>query len=334
MRVFLIRSSLILFIFGLLIFGGDKAAFALHPTETVTIATFWQRVDHTLTTLRQLKSEPESKVSSALDDLAHQWSQVDALSLPDPENPSTEITIPVDASFLVSELRQRPYNLNRLLNRFGDLQNVRSLSASRAFGKADLAALKVILESPDFQWNRVPSPLEKFWEEFWARINDWLNEFFGGNGEVSVPVPSEGLTIGASVLLIIVLLFVFRALFSDFLVDAAAKDEQMAGDELLTAESALQKAKDISRGGDYRTAVRYLYISSLLTLDERGLMRFDRSKTNREYLRSVAALPQLSAPLRDVIDVFDRVWYGFQPLDEDSFQHYAEKVDQLREQKK
>lgn len=335
MRVFLIRFSLILCIFGLLTFGGDKVALARTPTETITSEAFWQRIEQTLTTLRKLKSEPENTVAPALDELANQWAQVDALSLPDPENPSkAEITVPVDASFLVSELRQRPYNLNRLLNRFGDLQNARSLSPSRTFGKADLAALKVILENPDFQWDREPSPLEKFWEEFWARINDWLNELFGGNGEVNVPVPNEAFTIGASVILVIVLLFVFRALFSDFLIDAAAKDEQMAGDELLTAESALQKAKDISRGGDYRTAVRYLYISSLLTLDERGLMRFDRSKTNREYLRSVAALPQLSAPLRDVIDVFDRVWYGFQPLDEASFQHYAEKVDQLREQKK
>jgi hypothetical protein len=320
----------LLFLFALLIFVDGAPALALAPAESVTTQEFWQRVDQTITTLRGLKSQPKETIAPALDTLADQWSQLDALTLP---LGTSGKSTPLNASFLVSQLRKRPYDLNDLIDRFTDLQNAHSISATRTFGAADLAALQPILQSPDFQWDRPPSPLEELWNQIVTRFKKWMNDLFGQN-EISIPVPSEAFTIGASFVLLLILLYVFRNLFSDFFMDASAKDEQMAGDELLTAESALQKAKDISKGGDYRTAVRYLYISSLLTLDERGLMRFDRSKTNREYLRSVAAFPQLSAPLRDVIDVFDRVWYGFQPLDEDHFQHYAEKVDQLREQKK
>ena len=326
MRVFSRRFCLLLFL-GLLILLDGRPALALASAEGISVADFWQRVDKSLTTLQGLKSQPKETVIPALDALAEQWSQLDALTLPSGK------TAPLNASFLVSQLRQRPYDLDVLIKRFTDLQKARSISPSRSFGAADLAALQTILQNPDFQWDRPPSPLEELWNQFIARVKNWLNNLFGQN-EISIPVPGETFTIVAGVILLLILLYVFRNLFSDFFLDAAAKDEQMAGDELLTAESALQKARDISRGGDYRTAVRYLYISALLTLDERSLMRFDRSKTNREYLRSVAAFPQLSAPLRDVIDVFDRVWYGFQPLDEESFQHYAEKVDQLREQKK
>ena len=333
MRVFILRFGLALFLLGLLTFGGDHAALALTPAETISIETFWKRVDQTITTLRDLKSKPKETVNPALDTLAEEWSKLQALTVPDPENNAKTLTIPLDTSFLVSQLRKRPYELNQLTNRFSDLQKAHKRSPSRPFSQTDLNALKEILKNPDFEWDRPPSPLEEFWNQLWARINEWFNQLFNSS-EVRVPVPGEVFSIGASIILAIILVFVFRSLFGDFFLEAAAKDEQVAGDELLTAESALQKAKDISRGGDYRTAVRYLYISSLLTLDERGLMRFDRSKTNREYLRSVAAYPQLSAPLRDVIDVFDRVWYGFQPLDADSFQHYAEKVDQLREQKR
>ena len=109
---------------------------------------------------------------------------------------------------------------------------------------------------------------------------------------------------------------------------------EAAGDDAsLTAESALRRAQTLSQGGDYRTAVRYLYLSTLLLLEERGLLRYDRSQTNREYLRSLKGRPELASVLRDVIEVFDRVWYGFQPLDEAAYHHYAAQVQNLQQQK-
>jgi hypothetical protein len=327
MRAFAVRFSLLLVLLGVLISAGATSVLALPPRRALTPEEFWQRVDETLTTLHNLKPQPKELVTPALDALANQWSQLDALTLPG------GATAPLDTSFIVSQLRLRPYDLDSLSAIFTDLQNARHVAPTRTFGAADLAALQPILQRPEFQWNRPPSPFEEWWNDFWARVKEWFNELFGRD-EISIPVPGEVFTITASILLLLILLYVFRGLFADFITEASMDEEHMAGDELLTAESALQKAKEISRAGDYRTAVRYLYLSSLLTLDERGLLRFDRSKTNREYLRSVAAFPQLSAPLRDVIEVFDRVWYGFQPLDEDGFQHYVQKVDQLREQKK
>ena len=62
-------------------------------------------------------------------------------------------------------------------------------------------------------------------------------------------------------------------------------------------------------------------------------MRYDRSRTNREYLRSLSSKPELVKPLRDVIDVFDRVWYGFETVDEQTYQSYVKRVDELREKK-
>jgi len=334
MRSLTVQFRLLALSLGIFILANAAPVWALPARRAITPDEFWQRVDATLATLRGLKTQPKEVVTPALDKLADEWAQFDTLTLPDPQSAGTGGTsAPLDTSFLVFQLRQHPDSIDSLINLFTDLKNAGQGNPTRSFGAADLAALQPILERPEFQWDRPPSPLEQWWNDLWARINDWFNKLFGQNG-VNIPIPGDIFTIVAIILLVFVLLYVFRGLFSDFISEAAMDEEQMAGDELLTAETALQKAKDISRGGDYRTAVRYLYLSSLLTLDERGLMRFDRSKTNREYLRSVAAFPQLSVSLRDVIDVFDRVWYGFRTLDEDSFQHYVEKVDQLREQKK
>ena len=105
------------------------------------------------------------------------------------------------------------------------------------------------------------------------------------------------------------------------------------GGEPLTSEDAFEKAQALSRGGDYRSAVRYLYLSSLLLLDERGLLRYDRTKTNREYLRSISRSPGLAKPLGEVIEVFDDVWYGYHSLEEETFKHYSDRVQELKENK-
>ncbi len=80
---------------------------------------------------------------------------------------------------------------------------------------------------------------------------------------------------------------------------------------------------------DYRAAIRYLYLSSLLTLDERGLIRYDRTLTNREHLRQVADNQPLFDLLRPIVNVFDRVWYGFAPVDAALYQDFRQNVERL-----
>ena len=62
----------------------------------------------------------------------------------------------------------------------------------------------------------------------------------------------------------------------------------------------------------------------------RGLLRYDRSLTNREYLRSVAHVPELAGVLQDVVNIFDRVWYGYQPITPETYDRYAAQVQALR----
>ena len=141
------------------------------------------------------------------------------------------------------------------------------------------------------------------------------------------------LKIAAVFILIFSLFFVSRALSHSLVREAQLAAEEGENDELLTSKGAFKRAETLSIQRDYRNAIRYLYISSLLVLDEQGLMRYDRSRTNREYLRSVSSKPELVKPLQDVIDVFDRVWYGFEGVDEKTYQSYVERVDELREKK-
>ena len=141
------------------------------------------------------------------------------------------------------------------------------------------------------------------------------------------------LTVIVALILLAILAYVFRGLFTDLVKESNAGAFAEEDDRSLTSEIAFRKAQTLSVHGDYRTAVRYLYLSSLLLMEERGILRYDRSRTNREYLRSVSTHPNLAKPLKSVVDVFDRVWYGYEPLDESTYKEYVDEVEELKEQK-
>ena len=76
--------------------------------------------------------------------------------------------------------------------------------------------------------------------------------------------------------------------------------------------------------------MRYLYISALLWLDERDILRYDRALTNREYLERVRDNPALRARMAPIVETFDRVWYGHLPIDAESFAAYQQQIEALR----
>ncbi len=102
-------------------------------------------------------------------------------------------------------------------------------------------------------------------------------------------------------------------------------------DEPTTSQDARERADDSQAAQDYRTAMRYLYLASLLLLDERGVLHYDRALTNREHLRQVADQPALSDALRPVVNTYDRVWYGFAPVSEPMFELFRQNVERLRQ---
>jgi hypothetical protein len=197
----------------------------------------------------------------------------------------------------------------------------------------DKATLDNILSQPEFQYvSEEPNFFQRLWQDIRQAIEDFFLQLFPEGSATRLPL-SNLLVVLAAVLVAGVLAYALRGLIGDLTADAAMSAEDELGGEPLTAELALQRAQELSTGGDYRTAVRYLYLSSLLLLEERGLLRYDRSLTNREYLRTVAHRPELAATLREVIDVFDRVWYGFQTLSASEYDAYAQRVETLKQQR-
>ncbi len=302
------------------------SAATINESTSIGEDAYWQLVQSSLETVSRLDGLPDKEIKQKLADLASQWEAVTEVNV-------NGQVIPVDNGYLIGLLRADEPDLEQIGGLLNALLAAHEKQPARIFSTADLEPLHAILSLPEFAWAQpAPNPLSDWLQKLLEALDKLWRRIFGDE-PVRIPVNNTVLSVIATVILIVVFVFIFRSLFNDFI-----KEEHLNGDEdgenvPLTAESAFEKAQTLSRGGDYRSAVRYLYLSSLLALDERGVLRYDRSKTNREYLRSVSNSPELAAPLGEVIEVFDTVWYGYHSLEDESFQRYSDRVKELKEKR-
>lgn len=233
----------------------------------------------------------------------------------------------VDNRWLRAALADAEPNLPAIGARLGAVLDALAQPASAAPADAQ-ARLRAILDRPPFVAGEPSTP-------GWLRsLLEWLGRLLERIlRPIGSVVSNSGLGIAwviaiAGGLMIAAVLFVMlRGLRRNIVAEASAGDDPEAN---LTARAALEQASGLARGGDYRTAVRFLYLSALLWLDERNLLRYDRALTNREYLERVRANPALRARLAAVVETFDQVWYGHVPIDAETFARYQEQVEALR----
>ncbi len=302
---------------------------ASFPLSTIQDDEYWELVQSSRVAVSALATQPSDEIKKGLNALADQWEAVSAVEMDGQ-------VIPLDNSYLIRLLRAEEPDLKVIDGLLVIMQAEHEQAAQEVFSTDDLNSLHTILTQPEFTWAEpVRNPLNDWFQKIIDAINDLINDLLSsifGNNPLSGSINTFTVGIVASIILAVILIFVYRTLFNDFIKETQLNESE-EGSEPLTSEAAFDKAQSLSKGGDYRSAVRYLYLSSLLLMDERGILRYDRSKTNREYLRSVANAPELAKPLGEVIEVFDNVWYGYHDLEEESFRKYSDRVEELKGKK-
>jgi Domain of unknown function (DUF4129) len=294
---------------------------------TITVDKYWERIGQTQQSIIELEGKPEAKIRQQLNALASQWDLITAAELSD------HSIIQIDSTYLATELRSAYPDLKHLEKSLDALLQAHKEFPQNVFTIKDVDPLKQILARPEFQWDSGQTVEMPRWL---GNLLDVISKFLDRLIFVLANLIYQGrilLMVGAAILLLLVLFYISRNLSRSLVQNAQLAGDSSEGEGMLTSKGAIQRAQSLSTQGDYRNAIRYLYLSSLLVLDEQGLLRYDRSLTNREYLRSISSRPELANPLRDVIEVFDRVWYGFESVDEQTYQSYKEHVEELREKK-
>ena len=112
------------------------------------------------------------------------------------------------------------------------------------------------------------------------------------------------------------------------------KTRLVLGEEIAidgTSRELAEAGLAAARIGDFRTAVRKLYVSLLYELSELNLIELEDSATNHEYLRRASRLSGLAGPMRYLTDRFDYVWYGMFPSSAEDFAAYLARYEEAME---
>lgn len=245
-----------------------------------------------------------------------------------------QVTLPdggavaVDNGWLDLELSVGEPDLPLIAQRLGALLD----ALGRRGGAAPADAperLRQILNNPPFvQQERAPTLLGSLLDWLF-RLLDRLFSPLMRAGAGSANGAAWLATIVGALLIVGILAYVLLNLRRSLVGEASAAHHDPEAN--LTAAAASKQATELARGGDYRTAVRFLYLSALLWLDERDLLRYDRALTNREYLEHLRDNSELRSRLLPIVETFDRVWYGYAPLDAQGFEAYRRQVEALRQ---
>jgi hypothetical protein len=98
----------------------------------------------------------------------------------------------------------------------------------------------------------------------------------------------------------------------------------------MSAQEARQRAEEAASEGDYRSAIRYRCLAVLLALDEAGVLIFDRTATDREYL--FRAPGPLQQDLQVLLTRFEEIWYGDSETNAEEWTHYAARAAAIESQ--
>lgn len=128
----------------------------------------------------------------------------------------------------------------------------------------------------------------------------------------------------------IVIVFFIRQIQMNLIREVRDEEApEIAADQVDTEKVALARADTAVESNDFRGALRYLYLSALLHLQERGILPYDKSLTNREYLHQSPTDIDLQATLGPAVSVFDEVWYGHKPCDAETVANYRNLLQKI-----
>ncbi|WP_422008374.1 DUF4129 domain-containing protein [Roseivirga pacifica] len=176
----------------------------------------------------------------------------------------------------------------------------------RSFDESQLNELR---QDSNYQYELVKPEPENFISRLWNRITNWFYSLFsnGTTGDVLEILFYVLLATAFIYFLIKVFGVEVSTIFKpakkpttlDYQVDEEAIHEIDFDKEIKTALQA----------GNYRFAIRLIYLLSLKRASDAGLVNLMQGKTNREYLYELSGKP-IEAEFTELSYLFDYTWYG------------------------
>lgn len=228
------------------------------------------------------------------------------------------------------------------------------VARQQADGRAAAQRAQEILSRPEFAVAPPPAPEEPAQEEespgWWKRFREWLSKaleelfkreeeerrrpppmaFGAGSG---LPVANALVVVLIGAVLLVLGVVLYRALRNPSGQEAAEVLEvstQQQGAEGAGGMDALARppegwahlADELAARGEYREAVRHLYLALLSRLHREGAILYDVTLSNWDYLRQFRGQREWLPPFRELTRRFDFAWYGRDPVGAEGYRDF------------
>lgn len=192
------------------------------------------------------------------------------------------------------------------------------------------SSLDKYLHDADFQYDKemieTPSLWDRFWQWFWRKYDELMST---EAGRTTMRILYWLLGIGT------VAFFIFRVMHMSRMNLFAGESEKImrysVEDENIHAisfDAAIQQAIE---NGNYRLAIRFLYLQSLKLLSDKNIINWQPDKTNSAYLHEISK-PAILHPFRNMTEVFEYTWYGNLAVSRENFSEMREEFTRFQSQ--
>jgi len=205
--------------------------------------------------------------------------------------------------------------------------------AKSSAASAASAALEQILSRREFGAVRGPSALDLLRQRIYAWIGAVLLSVLQQIGRYPM-----GARIFFWAVIVIVVVWPAVILFR-YWTRKARLDELEAPDSVAytrTWQEWIQAAREAAARGDYREAIHCAYWAGISSLEDREVVRKDRTRTPREYVRLVSKSTEFVATgrktreaLSALTGALEQVWYGRKPASNQDFANALQSVEAL-----
>lgn len=182
--------------------------------------------------------------------------------------------------------------------------------------------LSEILQRPEFVRNDMFAQWFQNIDEFLTHL---LSRIMGKPVKIgSLGIWEDVLSFLAALFVLVIFIYVgsrlYRFFYPEYFEESIFTQEAAAADENQLRSQAAASAEK----GDFRDAIRYQYLSLLLFLDKKQLIRFRFSKTNHEYLQEyrISEGGTETESFAGLLAFFERKWYGMEPCNECDYQEF------------
>lgn len=184
----------------------------------------------------------------------------------------------------------------------------------------DHSALEKYKQQEEFQYGDayvVISPWDRFWRWFWSLFDDTDTTIVGAGLKYLL------LTMGVAAVVFLVMKLAgvdpFKVIRGKSAPASLPYTEGTENIHEINMDDELEKAANT---GNYRLAVRLLYLKCLKQLNDAGLIHWEPNKTNSDYSSELQDR-ELQLAFNLLTRQFEYIWYGEFNINADVFSHVS-----------